>query len=86
MKSFWPFSKTDKLFGQGLGWIDVHLLASAEVETGDTLDFSISLQNAALKLRCDFEQPTIIVPSQLFAIAIIYTKYRFPIPSYHFLR
>jgi predicted nucleic acid-binding protein len=51
------FLKTHKLFGQGLGWIDVHLLASARLQQVTLWTFDQSLQSAARKLRCHFEQP-----------------------------
>jgi len=49
------FIDTHKLFGQGLGWIDVHLLASAVLEGASLWTLDQSLRNAARKLRCSFE-------------------------------
>lgn len=49
------FIDTHKLFGRGLGWIDVHLLASAVLERVTLWTLDQSLRNAARKLRCSFE-------------------------------
>ncbi len=49
------FIETHKLSGQGLGWIDVHLLASAVLDGVTLWTRDQSLRNAAKKLRCDFE-------------------------------
>lgn len=49
------FIDTHKLFGQGLGWIDVHLLASAVLERVTLWTLDASLRQAAKKLRCSFE-------------------------------
>ena len=51
------FLETHKLFGQGLGWIDVHLLASTMLQQVTLWTLDQSLRNAARKLRCDFESP-----------------------------
>jgi len=52
------FLETHKLFGQGLGWIDVHLLASALLQQVTIWTSDQPLRQAARKLRCSFE-PTI---------------------------
>lgn len=49
------FIDTHKLFGQGLGWIDVHLLASTVLESVTLWTLDQSLRQAARKLRCNFE-------------------------------
>ncbi len=49
------FLETHKLFGQGLGWIDVHLLASTMLQQVTLWTLDQSLRNAARKLRCHFE-------------------------------
>ena len=49
------FIDTHKLFGQGLGWIDVHLLASAVLEGASLWTLDQSLRQAARKLRCSLE-------------------------------
>lgn len=49
------FIETHKLFGQGLGWIDVHLLASAVLGRVSLWTLDQSLRTAAKKLRCNFE-------------------------------
>ena len=49
------FIDTHKLFGQGLGWIDVHLLASTVLEGVTLWTLDQSLRQAARKLRCNFE-------------------------------
>lgn len=49
------FIETHKLFGQGLGWIDAHLLASAVLERVTLWTLDASLRQAAKKLRCTFE-------------------------------
>ena len=51
------FLETHKLFGQGLGWIDVHLLASTMLQQVTLWTLDQSLRNAARKLRCHFESP-----------------------------
>jgi predicted nucleic acid-binding protein len=52
------FLETHKLFGQGLGWIDVHLLASTMLHQVTLWTLDQSLRNAARKLRCHFESPS----------------------------
>jgi predicted nucleic acid-binding protein len=49
------FLNNHKLFGQGLGWIDVHLLASAVLDRVTLWTHDISLRQAAKKLRCSFD-------------------------------
>ena len=49
------FIETHKLSGQGLGWIDVHLLASAVLDGVTLWTLDQSLRHAAKKLRCDFD-------------------------------
>jgi predicted nucleic acid-binding protein len=49
------FLETHKLFGQGLGWIDVHLLASTMLQQVTLWTLDQSLRNAARRLRCHFE-------------------------------
>lgn len=49
------FIETHKLSGQGLGWIDVHLLASAVLDGVTLWTLDQSLRHAAKKLRCHFE-------------------------------
>lgn len=49
------FIETHKLFGQGLGWIDVHLLAATLLDRVTLWTFDQSLQHVARKLRCSFE-------------------------------
>jgi predicted nucleic acid-binding protein len=51
------FLETHKLFGQGLGWIDVHLLASTMLQQVTLWTLDQPLRNAARKLRCHFESP-----------------------------
>ncbi len=51
------FIETHRLFGQGLGWIDVHLLASTRLQQVTLWTLDQSLQNAAKRLRCHFESP-----------------------------
>lgn len=48
------FLESHKLFGQGLGWIDVHLLASALVADSVIWTLDGPLQRAAKRLRCLF--------------------------------
>lgn len=52
------FINTHKLFGEGLGWIDVHLLASSVLEGVTLWTLDQSLRHAAKKLRCNFEPST----------------------------
>jgi predicted nucleic acid-binding protein len=52
------FLETHKLFGQGLGWVDVHLLASALLQHVTIWTRDQPLRQAAKRLRCSFE-PTI---------------------------
>lgn len=49
------FIETHKLFGQGLGWIDVHLLASTLLQHVTLWTLDQPLRHAARKLRCSFE-------------------------------
>ena len=49
------FIETHKLFGQGLGWIDVHLLASTLLQQVTLWTLDQPLRRAARKLRCSFE-------------------------------
>jgi predicted nucleic acid-binding protein len=49
------FIETHKLFGQGLGWIDIHLLASTMLQHVTLWTLDQSLRNAARRLRCHFE-------------------------------
>src|SRR5437868_1711456 len=49
------FIETHKLFGQGLGWIDVHLLASTLLQQVTLWTLDQPLKHAARKLRCGFE-------------------------------
>ena len=49
------FIETHKLFGQGLGWIDVHLLASTLLQQVTLWTLDQPLRRAARKLRCGFE-------------------------------
>ncbi|MGZ8374843.1 MAG: type II toxin-antitoxin system VapC family toxin [Nitrospira sp.] len=49
------FLDTHKLFGQRLGWIDVHLLASTMLQQVTLWTLDQPLRNAAKTLRCHFE-------------------------------
>ena len=49
------FIETHELFGQGLGWIDVHLLASTLLQQATLWSLDQPLRRAARKLRCSFE-------------------------------
>ena len=49
------FIETHKLFGQGLGWIDVHLLASTLLQQVTLWTLDQPLRHAARKRRCSFE-------------------------------
>jgi predicted nucleic acid-binding protein len=49
------FIETHKLFGQGLSWIDVHLLASTLLQQVTIWTLDHPLRHAARKLRCSFE-------------------------------
>jgi hypothetical protein len=51
------FIETHKLFGQGLGWIDVHLLASTLLQQVTLWTLDQPLRHAARKLHCAFEPP-----------------------------
>jgi predicted nucleic acid-binding protein len=51
------FIDNHKLFGQGLGWIDVHLLASAVLQHVTLWTLDQSLRHVATKFRCSFELP-----------------------------
>lgn len=44
----------EKLYGRGLGWIDVHLLASAMLAECPIWTLDVSLKRAAARLRIDF--------------------------------
>ena len=48
------FLESHKLFGQGPGWIDVHLLASTLLSDVTLWTMDIPLQRAAKKLHCLF--------------------------------
>ena len=52
------FIETHKLFGQSLGWIDVHLLASTLLQHVALWTLDRPLRHAARKLRCSFESST----------------------------
>lgn len=52
------FIETHKLFGQGLGWIDVHLLASTRLQQVTLWTLDQPLRHAARKLRCGYESST----------------------------
>ncbi|MGQ0695384.1 MAG: type II toxin-antitoxin system VapC family toxin [Nitrospiraceae bacterium] len=52
------FIETHKLFGQGLGWIDVHLLASTLLQQVTLWTRDQPLRQAARKLRCSYELST----------------------------
>ena len=45
------FLESQKLFGLGLGWVDVNLLASAQLTGCDLWTADVSLQKAASKLH-----------------------------------
>ncbi len=45
------FVERNQLFGQGMGWIDVHLLASAILSRSTMLTFDKTLEKAYKKLR-----------------------------------
>ena len=47
------FLESEKLFGQGLGWIDAHLLASAMLEESPIWTLDASLKRAAARLKID---------------------------------
>ncbi|UVT16162.1 MAG: type II toxin-antitoxin system VapC family toxin [Nitrospira sp.] len=49
------FIETHHLFGQGLGWIDIHLLASTMLQRVTLWTLDQSLRQAAKKLHCGFE-------------------------------
>ncbi len=49
------FVERHRLYGQGLGWVDVHLLASALLSGITLWTLDRQLQRAAKKLRCSFE-------------------------------
>jgi predicted nucleic acid-binding protein len=48
------FLESHKLFGQGLGWIDVHLLASTLLSDVTLWTMDGPLQRVARKLHCSF--------------------------------
>jgi predicted nucleic acid-binding protein len=49
------FIETHSLFGQGLGWIDVHLLASTLLQHATLWTLDQPLRQAARKLHCCFQ-------------------------------
>ncbi len=49
------FIETHRLHGQGLGWIDVHLLAAARLHEATIWTHDRALRRAAEKLRCAYE-------------------------------
>lgn len=49
------FIDTHRLFGQGLGWVDVHLLVATLVHQTTIWTHDQPLQRAARKLRCSLE-------------------------------
>jgi predicted nucleic acid-binding protein len=49
------FIETHKLFGQGLGWIDAHLLASTFRHRITLWTRDLPLRQAARRLHCSFE-------------------------------
>jgi predicted nucleic acid-binding protein len=49
------FIETHKLFGLGLGWIDVHLLASTLLHQATLWTLDHPLRQAARRLHCSFE-------------------------------
>lgn len=51
------FIETHKLFGKGLGWIDVHLLASTMLQQVTLWTLDQSLRQSARKLHCSYELP-----------------------------
>lgn len=51
------FLETHRLFGQGLGWIDIHLLASTLLQHVTLWTLDQSLRNAARKLHCYCDSP-----------------------------
>ena len=50
------FLEVHKLYGQGLGWIDVHLLASTLLADVSLWTLDGPLQRAAKKLHCSYSQ------------------------------
>lgn len=48
------FVEAHKLFGQGIGWVDVHLLASTRLSDATLWTLDRPLQRAAKKLRCSY--------------------------------
>ena len=51
------FLETHRLFGQGIGWIDIHLLASAMLHQVTLWTLDQPLRQAARRLRCSYELP-----------------------------
>lgn len=51
------FLESHKLYGQGLGWVDVHLLASTLLSDATLWTLDGPLQRAAENLRCSFFPP-----------------------------
>ncbi|MBI4000822.1 MAG: type II toxin-antitoxin system VapC family toxin [Nitrospira defluvii] len=49
------FIETHRLYGQGLGWIDVHLLGAALLQHVTLWTRDQALRRAAQKLHCSFE-------------------------------
>jgi predicted nucleic acid-binding protein len=49
------FIDTHTLFGKGLGWIDVHLLAAALVQEAPLWTLDQPLRQAARKLHCSYD-------------------------------
>jgi hypothetical protein len=49
------FIETHKFYGQGLGWIDAHLLASTLLEQVTLWTLDQPLRQTAKKLRCSFD-------------------------------
>ena len=47
------FLESMKLFGQGLGWVDVNLLASAQLTGCDIWTADVPLQKAASKIKLE---------------------------------
>ena len=54
-EELFTFIETHKLFGRGLGWIDVHLLAATLLQQVTLWTLDQPLRHAARKLRCSFE-------------------------------
>ncbi len=54
------FIESHSLFGQGLGWIDVHLLASTVLRRVTLWTFDQPLKRAARRLHCSFDPPQLV--------------------------